>query len=73
LQSVLDRTTNRRRKRQTPANTPPTTPRSNTPPTQGFLAPSLATKASSEAKAHTDPGDDEILDLVHDIATDPKK
>jgi hypothetical protein len=38
---------------------------------QGFLAPSLATKAA--AKAQSDRDDDEFLDLVHEIATDPKK
>jgi hypothetical protein len=69
LQSVVDRTMNRR-KPQKPSNNPPTTPPSKTPPTtpptQGFLAPSLATKAT--AKAQTDPDDDEILDLVHEIA-----
>ncbi len=74
LQSVVDRTMNRRKPRK-PANNPPTTPPSTTPPTtpptQGFLAPSLATKAA--AKAQTDPAGDKILDLVHEIAKDPKK
>ncbi|HXH37948.1 MAG TPA: hypothetical protein VNN08_04940 [Thermoanaerobaculia bacterium] len=72
LQSVLDRTINRR-KPQKPASTPPSTTPSNTPPstphTQGFLAPSL----SAKAKAKSDPDDDQILDLVHEIAKDPKK
>jgi len=72
MQSVVDRTMNRRKPRK-PATTPPTTPSSNTPttipPTQGFMAPSLA----SRAKAQTDQADDQILDLVHKIATDPKK
>ena len=72
MQSVVDRTMNRRKPRK-PATHPPTTPPSNTPPTtpptQGFLAPSLA----SRAKAQTDPADDQILDLVHEIARDPKK
>jgi hypothetical protein len=76
LQGVLDRTMNRR-KPQKPASTPPSTTPSTTPPTtpptQGFLAPSLAKKATAKAKAHTDPDDDEILDLVHEIARDPKK
>jgi hypothetical protein len=74
MQSVVDRTMNRRKPRK-PANNPPTTPPSSTPPTipptQGFLAPSLATKAA--AKAQTDPDDDKILDLVHEIAKGPKK
>jgi len=74
LQSVVDRTMNRRKPRK-PANNPPTTPPSTTPPTtppiQGFLAPSLAAKAA--AKAQTDKDDDEILDLVHEIAKGPKK
>ncbi len=76
MQSVVDRTMNRRKPRK-PANNPPTTPPSETlpttPPTQGFLAPSLAAKAKAKAKAQTDPDDDEILDLVHEIAKDPKK
>ena len=74
MQSVVDRTMNRRKPRK-PATNPPTTPSSNTPPTtppmQGFMAPSLAAKAA--AKAQTVADDDEILDLVHKIATDPKK
>ena len=73
MQSVVDRTMNRRKPRK-PATNPPTTPPSTTPPTipptQGFMAPSLATKAA--AKAQTDQDDDEILDLVHKIATDLK-
>ena len=72
MQSVVDRTMNRRKPRK-PATNPPTTPPSNTPPTtpptQGFMAPSLA----SGAKAQTDRTDDQILDLVHEIARDPKK
>jgi hypothetical protein len=72
MQSVVDRTMNRRKPRK-PATNPPTTPPSNTPPTtppsQGFMAPSLA----SRAKAQTDQADDQILDLVHEIARDPKK
>jgi hypothetical protein len=72
MQSVVDRTMNRRKPRK-PATNPPTTPPSNTPPTtpptQGFLAPSLA----SRAKTQTDQADDQILDLVHEIARDPKK
>ena len=75
LQSVLDRTMNRRKPRK-PANNPPTTPSSNTPPTtptmQGFMAPSLAAKA--RAKAQIDPDIDldseEILDILREIATD---
>jgi hypothetical protein len=74
MQSVVDRTMNRRKSRK-PATNPPTTPPSKTPPTtppmQGFMAPSLATKAA--AKAQTDRDDDQILDLVHEIARDPKK
>jgi hypothetical protein len=73
LQSVVDRTMNRRRKPRASANTPPTTPPSKTPPTtpptQGFLAPSLAKKA----KAQSDPDDDQILDHVREIAGDSKK
>ena len=72
MQSVVDRTMNRRKPRK-PATNPPTTPSSktppNTPPTQGFMAPSLA----SRAKAQTDPTDEQILDLVHEIAKDTKK
>jgi hypothetical protein len=75
LQSVVDRTMNRRKPRKPASNPPTTTPPSKTPPsalpTQGFLAPSLATKAT--AKAQTDTDDDETLDLVHEIARDPKK
>ncbi len=74
LQSVVDRTMNRR-KPQKPANNPPTTPPSTTPPTtppmQGFMAPSLAAKAA--AKAQSDRDDEEIMDLVHKIAIDSKK
>ena len=72
MQSVVDRTMNRRKPRK-PATNPPTTPPSNTPPTtpptQGFIAPSLP----SRAKAQPDRTDDQILDLVHEIARDPKK
>jgi hypothetical protein len=74
LQSVVDRTMNRRKPRK-PANNPPTTPPSTTPPTapptQGFMAPSLSAKAA--AKAQTVADDDQILDLVHEIAKGPKK
>ena len=74
LQSVVDRTMNRR-KPSKPANNPPTTPPSTTPPTtppmQSFMAPSLAAKAA--AKAQSDRDDDEIMDLVHKIAMDPEK
>ncbi len=74
LQSVVDRTMNRRKPRK-PATNPPTTPPSTTPPStppmQGFMAPSLAAKAA--AKAQSDRDDDEIMDLVHKIAMDPEK
>jgi len=74
LQSVVDRTMNRRKPRK-PADNPPTTPPSTTPPTtppmQSFMAPSLAAKAA--AKAQSDRDDDEIMDLVHKIAMDPEK
>jgi len=56
MQSVVGRTMNRRHKPQTPPATPP----AGTPKGQGFLAPSLgATHA---------PDDDEVLDLVRDVA-----
>lgn len=56
MQSVVGRTMNRRRKTQTP----PTTPPAGTPPGQGFLAPGLVGTHS--------PDDDEVLDLVRDVA-----
>lgn len=56
MQSVVERTMNRRRKPQTP----PTTPPAGTPKGQGFLAPSLGA-------THT-PDDDQVLDLVRDVA-----
>ena len=73
MQSAVERTINRR-KPQKPANTPPTTPPSKTPPpTQGFLAPSLAAKARIEPD-DVDPSDDEVIDLLREIAeSDPKK
>jgi hypothetical protein len=78
MQSVVDRTMNRRKPRK-PATNPPTTPPSNTPPTtptmQGFMAPSLAAKARAKAQINPDIDldDDQILDILHKIATDPKK
>jgi hypothetical protein len=56
MQSVVGRTMNRRRKPQTP----PTTPPAGTAHVQGFLAPGLGA-------THT-PDDDEVLDLVRDVA-----
>ncbi len=56
MQSVVGRTMNRRRKPQTP----PTIPPAGTPQGQGFLAPGLAGTHS--------PDDDEVLDLVRDVA-----
>jgi hypothetical protein len=74
MQSVVDRTMNRR-KPQRPATNPPTTPPANTPPTtppvQSFMAPSLAAKART--KAQIDRDDEKMLDLVHEIARDTKK
>jgi hypothetical protein len=55
MQSVVERTMNRRHKPQTP----PTTPPAGTPKGQGFLAPSLG--------ATNTPDDDEVLDLVRDV------
>jgi len=78
MQHVVERTINRR-KPQKPANTPPSTPPANTPattpPTQGFLAPSLASKAKAQAAPDgIDPIDDETLDYLIDLAeSDPKK
>jgi hypothetical protein len=77
MQSVVDRTMNRRKPRK-PATNPPTTPPSNTPPTaptmQGIMATSLAAKARTKAQIvpDIDLDDDEILDILHEIATDPK-
>ena len=77
MQSVVDRTMNRRKPRK-PATNPPTTPPSNTPPTaptmQGIMATSLAAKARTKAQIvpDIDLDDDEILDILHKIATDPK-
>ena len=78
MQSVVDRTMNRRKTRK-PATNPPTTPSSNTPPTaptmQSFMAPSLAAKARAKAQIvpDIDLDDDAILDILHKIATDPEK
>jgi hypothetical protein len=60
MQSKVERTINRRKPQK--ASNPPPTP----PPTQGFLAPSLAAKA----KANSGMDDDELFDLVHE-ATKP--
>ncbi len=42
---------------------------------QSFMAPSLATKAAAKAQIDLDidPDSEEILDLLQEIATDPKK
>ncbi len=56
MQSVVGRTMNRRPKTRTPPATPP----AGTPQGQGFLAPGLG--------AMQTPDDDEVLDLVRDVA-----
>jgi hypothetical protein len=56
MQRFVERAMNRRRKAQIPVDAPPPTT-----PTQGFLAPSLSTP-------HPAPDDNEMLDLVHEIA-----
>lgn len=63
MRREVERTINRR-KPQKSSGTTPANPPVTTPPTQGFLAPSLAAKA----KASNGMEDDELFDLVHEAA-----
>lgn len=72
MQRVVERTMNRRSKPQKPSGPPPSNPPvtpPTIPPTQGFLAPSLAAKA----KANSGMDDDEIIDMVHELAKPDSK
>ncbi len=62
MQREVERTINRRPQK-------PSGPPAVTPPTQGFLAPSLAAKA----KANSGMDDDELFDLVHEAAKPDSK